>query len=184
MEFVLEDWLNIIRKDQKELLFFSGTITSDVVTEYIEKIESLSQKMTLSRTIEKRMMHVTIESIQNLYHHSCNEPSDKKMKKFGVFLLSIKENNLFLTTGNYLKQDSVLFLKNRLEQLNSLELEEIKKIYKIILNGTQLSNKGGGGLGMIDIIKKTKQKLSFHFYPINDRYSFYEFKVKIGELGQ
>jgi len=182
MGFVLEDWLNNIRKDQKELLFFSGTITSDVVTEYIEKIESLSQKMTLPRNLEKRMMHVAIESIQNLYHHSCKEPSEKKMKNFGVFLLSIKDNALFLTTGNYLKQDNLFFLKNRLKQLNSLEPEEIKKIYKIILNDTKLSNKGGGGLGMIDIIKKTKQKLSFHFHPINDQYSFYEFKVKIGTI--
>lgn len=182
MDFILENWINDIRKDQKELLFYSGTITSDVVTEYVEKIESLSQKMTLSRNLEKRMMHVAIESIQNLYHHSCNETSDKMLKNFGVFLLSIKDNDLFLTTGNYIKQDNILFLKNRLEQLNSLELDEIKKIYKIILNGTQLSKKGGGGLGMIDIIKKTKQKLSFHFYQVNDMYSFYEFKVKIGTI--
>ncbi len=182
MEFVLEDWLNNIRKDHKELLFFSGTITSDVVTEYIEKIEALSQTMSIHRNLEKRMMHVAIESIQNLFHHSCTGTLDKKLKNFGVFLLSIKDNALFLTTGNYLKQDRVLFLKNRLEQLNSLELDEIKKIYKIILNDTQLSNKGGGGLGMIDIIKKTNEKLSFHFYSINDLYSFYEFNVKIGTI--
>jgi len=182
MDFILENWLNNIRKDQKELLFFSGKITSNVVTEYIDKIESISQKMTLSRSLEKRLIHVAIESIQNLYHHSCSDTSDQKLKNFGVFLLSIKDNALFLTTGNYLNQENVLFLKNRLEQLNALEPEEIKKIYKIILNGTQLSNKGGGGLGMIDMMKKTKQKLSFHFYPVNDEYSFYEFSVKIGEL--
>ncbi len=184
MGFNLEDWTDNIRKGQKELLFFSGQITSDIVTEYIEKIESLSQEMMLSRNLEKRMMHVAVESIQNLFHHSCEEEEDAKMKKYGIFLLSIKDNNLFLTTGNFLKQERVLFLKNRLEQLDALNIEEIKKLYKIILNGTQLSNKGGGGLGMIDIIKKTKNKIKFHFYDVNDDISFYEFRIKIGEVEQ
>ncbi len=184
MGFRLEDWKKSICKNQKELLFFSGQITSDVVTEYIEKIESLSQEMTLPRNLEKKLMHVAVESIQNLFHHSCEDAENSEMKNFGVFLLSTKDNNLSLTTGNFIKQEQVLFLKNRLEQLNTLNIEEIKKLYKIILNGTQLSRKGGGGLGMIDVIKKTKQKLNYHFYPVNDGFSFYEFKVKIGEVEQ
>ena len=184
MGFNLEDWIEGIRKNQKELLFFSGKITPEVVTEYIEKIESLSQEMSLSRNLEKRMMHVAVESIQNLFHHSCEEEEDNKVNKYGIFLLSIKENVLFLTTGNFIKQEKVLFLRNRLEQLDALNIEEIKKLYKIILNRTQLSSKGGGGLGMIDIIKKTKNKLKFHFYNVNDNVSFYEFKVNIGEVEQ
>ncbi|MCD6366403.1 MAG: hypothetical protein J7L46_02565, partial [Bacteroidales bacterium] len=120
MGFNLEDWTEGIRKNQKELLFFSGQITPEVVTEYIEKIESLSHEMMLSRNLEKRMMHVAVESIQNLFHHSCEEAGDIKVKKYGVFLLSIKENNLFLTTGNFIKQEKVLFLKNRLDQLDAL----------------------------------------------------------------
>ena len=184
MGFNLTDWTESVRKNQKELLFFSGQITPDVVTEHIEKIESLSQEMTLPRSLEKKMMHVAVESIQNLFHHSCKDVENPEMKNFGFFLLSIKDNNLFLTTGNFIKEEQVLFLKNRLEQLNALDIEEIKKLYKIILNGTKLSKKGGGGLGMIDIIKKTKQKLKYHFYDVNDDYGFYEFRVKIGEVEQ
>lgn len=183
MEFKLEDWIENICKNKKKLLLsFSGKITSKVVTEYVEKVESISQEMTLPRSLEKRMIHVAVESIQNLFHHSCNIEEDNKTKKYGVFLLFIKDNNLFLTTGNYIQREKVLFLKNRLEQLNSLNIDEIKKIYKIILNGTQLSSKGGGGLGMIDIIKKTKNKLQFHFYDVNDKLDFYEFSVNIGEV--
>ncbi len=182
MEFELNNWIENIRRDQKELLFFSGQITPDIVTEYIGKVETISSEMSFSRNMEKRLIHVIIECIQNLFHHSCENAENPKIKNFGVFLLSVKENNLFLTTGNFIKQEQVLFLKSRLEQLNALKIEEIKKIYKIILNGTQLSNKGGGGLGMIDVIKKTKQKLDYHFFQVDNNFIFYELKVKIGKI--
>jgi hypothetical protein len=37
----------------------------------------------------------------------------------------------------------------------------------------RLSEKGGAGLGFIDIRRKTGEKLDFHFLPITDKISFF-----------
>jgi hypothetical protein len=41
--------------------------------------------------------------------------------------------------------------------------------------------KGGGGLGMIDIARKTGQKLNFDFAPVDDKYSFFSLNIKISQ---
>ncbi len=182
MEFNLEQWIEEIKKGDKELLFYSGKITSEIVTEYMEKIESLSQELELPRAVEKRFVHVAVESIQNLFHHSCEKDAGNGVSKFATFLMSIKDNKLYLTTGNFIKQDTIRFLKNRIDQLNALSAEEIKNVYRMVLNGTKFSDKGGGGLGMIDIIKKTDSRIEYRIFNVSDELAFYEFKIKISEL--
>ena len=42
-----------------------------------------------------------------------------------------------------------------------------------------MSMKGGGGLGMVDIARKTGDKLNFNFLPVDDQYSFFSLNIKI-----
>lgn len=70
--------------------------------------------------------------------------------------------------------------KQRLESINAMSPEDLKILYKEILNNDRLSEKGGGGLGMIDIARKTGQKLNFNFAEINDKYSFFSLNIKVG----
>ena len=47
------------------------------------------------------------------------------------------------------------------------------------LRDGELSNKGGAGLGLIDIARKTSKKIKYEFIPINARYSYFLLKVVI-----
>ena len=42
-----------------------------------------------------------------------------------------------------------------------------------------MSDKGGGGLGMIDIARKSGKKLDFDFHKVDDEYSFYSLNINI-----
>ena len=52
-------------------------------------------------------------------------------------------------------------------------------MYQEILNNEGFSQKGGGGLGMIDIVRKSGQKLEFNFQNINENFSFFSLHIKI-----
>ena len=49
------------------------------------------------------------------------------------------------------------------EVITSLDKEGLKQLYKHQIKEGRLSNKGGAGLGFIDIAKKTGNKIHFHF---------------------
>ena len=60
-----------------------------------------------------------------------------------------------------------------------MDEEALKETYKKMIKESVLSEKAGAGLGFIDIIKKTGNKVEFHFEPIDDKVSFFIFKTKV-----
>jgi len=71
-----------------------------------------------------------------------------------------------------------------LEKINSLTKEELKDFYKFVLNNQEFSAKGGGGLGLIDIARKTGSKLVYTFEPYDENFHFFDFSVVIPEEEQ
>jgi hypothetical protein len=70
-------------------------------------------------------------------------------------------------------------LRNWLDQINAVSKDELRELYKKILNNEQFSEKGGGGLGFIDIARKSGQKLNYSFKAVNDNVSFFSFQINI-----
>ena len=62
------------------------------------------------------------------------------------------------------------------------EKEELKDYYKSVLNNGEMSLKGGGGLGMIDIARKTGEKLEYNFLEIDNKVSFFTLNIKINQI--
>ncbi len=70
-------------------------------------------------------------------------------------------------------------MKRRLDEVNSLDKEQLKEYYKKVLNNGEMSLKGGGGLGMIDIARKTGEKLEYNFLEIDNKVSFFTLNIKV-----
>jgi hypothetical protein len=60
-----------------------------------------------------------------------------------------------------------------------MDKEELREYYQLSLNNAMVSNKGTAGLGMIDIARKSGNKLDFEFLKINEETSFFCLNVKI-----
>ena len=60
-----------------------------------------------------------------------------------------------------------------LDHINLLDKEGLKQLYKTQMREGRLSEKGGAGLGFIDIARKTGRKLDFHFLSIDEENSFF-----------
>ena len=84
-----------------------------------------------------------------------------------------------IITGNFVEGNEVNQLQNRLEEINSMNKDEIKELYKSVLANGEMSEKGGGGLGMIDIARKSGEKLDFGFIPFGENKSFFSLNVKV-----
>jgi len=166
------------------MLSFKGDITSELMTSILHIMESRLDSMKEDTKVKKKVYNVLVECLQNLYHH-IDEVPDKKVDKnnsgkSAIFMIGIGESDYSIVTGNYLLTEKVPSFKKMLERINSLNTEDLKNLYKEILNNERLSEKGGGGLGMIDIARKTGQKLNFNFVEINDKYSFFSLNIKVG----
>jgi hypothetical protein len=164
------------------MLSFKGDITSELLTSILQIMESKLDNLQEEPKIKKKVYNVLVECLQNLYHHMDEVAPEQNDKiRSAIFMIGKLDNQYNIITGNYIKKENVAGLKKRLEDINLLSKEELKEYYKAVLNNGEMSLKGGGGLGMIDIARKTGEKLNFHFAPVDDTFSFFTLNIKISQ---
>ena len=159
---------------------YEGDVSSENINSILEKIESRFEVSSTNLKLRKKVYNIAVESIQNLFHHSDDVPEELVKihgKRFGMIVIKTKDESFTLTVGNYVSSDKVKFLTEKIDKINSLSKEELKEMYKFILNFQKLSAKGGGGLGLIDIARKSENKLGYKFYPFNGNYYFYRLDI-------
>jgi hypothetical protein len=168
------------------LIAFKGNISSELISNALETVESRMEDYNEASKIRKKLYNVLVETLQNLYHHIEVLPDELKEgedSKFGIIVVSREKKQYRISTGNFITQEKVDVLKNKIDKINSMNKDELKDMYKFILNHQRLSEKGGGGLGLVDIARKTGNKLDYTFEKFNDSYYFYNLDVFI-DYGQ
>lgn len=181
MIFNLNEWYRV-KQGGEILLAYKGDISSDLITDVLEIIESKLEEKNVNSKIRKRIYNTLVECMQNIYHHLDELPQKDEVLfngRFTLLLVSKINEGFKISVGNFIKSEKKQVLTDRLNQINSLSKEELKSLYKLILNNHDFSKKGGGGLGMIDIAKKTGSKLEYDFYEYKDDYLFYSLSINI-----
>lgn len=164
-------------KEGEVLLAFKGDISSENITQLVEKTEEEINNNSKFDTLRKITFHVVVECLQNLFHHGL--PLDEGQPKFGAYIILYFENSIKVITGNFISIDKVQMITDRINQINSMSKDELKALYKLILNNDEFSEKGGGGLGMIDIARKTGTKMEYEFFQVDEKVLFYVLKINI-----
>lgn len=163
------------------LLSFKGEITSDLLTSILQIMENKMDNMQEEPKMKKKVYNVLVECLQNLYHHLDDVAESDGIDKVrsAIFMIGKQETKYSIFTGNYILNENIHGLKSRLDEVNSLNKEELKEYYKKVLNNGEMSLKGGGGLGMIDIARKTGEKLEYNFLDIDNKVSFFTLNIKV-----
>ena len=167
----------------KIMLSFKGVITSELLTSILSIMEAKLENLDEPPKTKKKVFNVLVECLQNLYHHIDEIPQQPAgvptINRSAIFMIGKLENSYSILTGNFINTENVESLKSRLDEINGMSRDELKAYYKMVLNNGEMSDKGGGGLGMIDIAKKSGQKLEYSFMPVDEENSFFSLNVKI-----
>lgn len=182
MAFDLQKWL-LNNEEIGDIVFsIKGEITEKQIIDSLELIEKKIEGA--SSKVRKKVYNILVECMQNLFHHSgsvsCNSGLDISGKY--VFCMLIHgEQEYFIVAGNFINSKQEAFLSKHLSHINTLDNLGLKDMYKSILNNQEFSEKGGGGLGMVDICRKSGNKLDFDFYNCADDNYFFSLKINIKE---
>lgn len=172
LEFVY-DFYKSMKKHEISLVY-EGEITHQITKAFTSLTESNMAKEEESNTVQKKVFHVMVECLQNISKHADDYgTNDYIFSGRGIFLVAKGVDEYSVTTGNTVENTKISELKRLLEQVNSLDKEELTELYKKQIKEGRLSDKGGAGLGFIDIKRKTGRNLDYHFLPINEETSFF-----------
>ncbi len=164
------------------MLSFKGEVTSDLLTSILQIMESKMETLEEPPKIKKKVYNILVECLQNLYHHLDDDDFKTKInEKSALFMIRKEEGEYSIMTGNFIATENVEMMKSRLDTINEMDKDELKVYYKEVLNNGEMSEKGGGGLGMIDIARKSGKKLEYNFDAIDSSYSFFSLNIKVAQ---
>ena len=179
LEFVYEFYKSM--KEHEITLVYEGEITHQITKAFTSLTESNMAKEEEDNSVQKKVFHVMVECLQNISKHADDFGTNEYLfSGRGIFLVAKSKDDYTVTTGNAVENNKVQDLKKLLEQVNSLDKEELTELYKKQIKEGRLSDKGGAGLGFIDIKRKTGKNLDYHFLPINNDTSFFLLTSTIG----
>ncbi len=159
-------------------LVYLGAFNHQITKMFSTMAQEQMERDSEEKSTKKKVYHSIVETLQNMNKHS-DEISDQTNIGKGLFLIGKKDKLYYIITLNKVKNTKVVSLKRALEEVNNATQEELKLMYKRQLKDGKLSEKGGAGLGLIDIARKTENKLDYEFLPLDDENYFFILKVEI-----
>jgi hypothetical protein len=167
---------------QRILLSFKGDLTPELVTALLGLVERKMENIETDAKSRKRVFNVVMECLQNLYHHN-QRPVDGKERAttdpHGVVMIAQMDEGYSILTGNFMAGNDVDRVKDHLDRINAMQPDELREFYRTTLNNGQFGERGGGGLGMIDIARKSGGKLEYGFVPFNSDSAFFSLNVNV-----
>jgi hypothetical protein len=121
----------------------------------------------------KKVYFIMVESLQNITRHKESEIPE------GFFSIHKAVNGFLITSGNIVENENISSLREKLDKINSMSSDQLKEYYYEVLNAGGFSDKGGAGLGLIEMVRKSGNKLCYDFTKLNDKYSFFYFQINV-----
>ena len=151
---------------------YRGLFTNEVSDGLIEFANGLFDQSEINKKLRKRVVYIMVECVQNITRHQ-EMPEEEKKGKDGIFLIQSVGDLFNITQGNMVLNDKIEPLSQKLDNINHLSLDELKDLYAITLSDSEFSEKGGAGLGLIEIARKSGNKIAYRFEKFDDEYSLF-----------
>jgi hypothetical protein len=171
-------------KTREITLAYEGEINQQITKAFSSLAESSMVKDEESGSVQRKVYHVMIECLQNISKHAENKNSnDLHFSGRGIFMISKADSEYSIITGNAIDNNKLESVRLLIDHVNSLTKEELNELYMKQISEGELSEKGGAGLGFIDIVKRTGRKLDYHFLKIDDNFSFFILTSHVSRVG-
>jgi hypothetical protein len=177
MNFIYD--LHRTMMSQKLILVYQGDFTQETTKSILAMAERNIDSSGEESNIKRKVFNVMVESLQNIVKHSDELVDGQTRSHAAIFLIGREANRYTIMSGNPIRKENVGKLQGSLEKINALDKEGLKELYKEIIKNTTISEKGGAGLGFVDMARKSGGKLEFEFPEMSADYAFFCLKVNV-----
>lgn len=125
----------------------------------------------VEKKAKKRMALLISESFQNIVRHGDSEIGGEENSLFGIRGV---DQFLHIFSANSVTNSTKVFLEKKLDEINKMDKDQIKVFYAESLESGSISAKGGAGLGLIEMARKSERPIQKEFKKLDkDLYAFY-----------
>ena len=156
---------------------YRGEMLEHFTSAILELGEKVKKGGEERAALKKRAPFIMVECFQNILRHGVSQDKSGKQGYFGFFS---NENYLTINTINEIERDSAAPLAQLLESINEWTEDEKKEKYREIIQKDTFGAGGGAGLGLIEISRKSGNRLDYEMEEKRDGRTCFHQQVTIG----
>lgn len=161
------------------ILAYEGEFTQEITKSILAMVERNMDSTGEESSIKRKVFNVMVESLQNIVKHADN---NNQANHSSVLMVGKQKEQYTIISGNPINNENIDIVKNKIDKVNELDKNGLKVYYKDIIKNTKISEKGGAGLGFVDMARKSGQKLIYDFQDMGNGQSFFALKSSIERL--
>jgi hypothetical protein len=179
-QLLTSPYLAFSMMQQQVIVAFGGISCHALNLSILGTTEHGLHRLGERRGIRKRVVNVIMECLANLANHSYRTGS---WADNCSFILSQSKEYYQIEASNRITEEEKTLLTNSLNRINSLDNEQLKELYCQVLSSDVRSPKGGAGLGLIDMRRRTNgQKLDYQFSPLDDDTYMFHLQIRVPRI--
>ncbi len=174
-EFVAEFFKNIQKGDLEYI--YRGSVNSVVIANILDLAKLNLELDNAVQPVKSRIYFILGEGLQNITRHQEIIPGDDKYQN--IIVISKQQYQYTITTGNIIRAERRKELEDKLSTINQMSITELKELARYIRKNFDISPKGGANLGLVEIAKRSGNKIKYSFRPINEEFCYFYFSAVI-----
>jgi hypothetical protein len=158
---------------QRRIVFYYyGYFSQTIVSAMADTIKLSMKQADTTPSAKRKLFSCFVEMAQNIIHYS-SEPltpatqNDAEVRQ-GSVCVGQAGDRYYLLCSNRVAVADVGPLREKLEPLKSMTLEEIKRAYQDTLRAEQPEGSKGAGLGFLTVARDASEPLEFEFAPLDN----------------
>jgi hypothetical protein len=160
------------------LLSYKGSVNHQLLECLMKLTEDKLLGVEGKRGLQKKVYTIVVEVLQNIYHHF--DPSFVQQELDAIaFVIGHSDDGYVIMAGNYVDATGVEVLKQKIDEINGLSADELTQRYREALDCEGFTQKGGAGLGILYIARKSGEKLEYEVNQQLGTHPFFSLKVKV-----
>jgi hypothetical protein len=162
------------------MLVYCGDFSQELNKTLLSFTERKFKSENVEDNTRRKIFNIMVEILQNISKNKV-EVMENTPEIDAIFILGANNDDYMLISSNLIMNDKISPLKNRLDQVNSLDKEGLKQLYKDVRLNASFSDKSGAGIGIIDIARKSENRLDYSFEEVDSLYSVFSLLIRISK---
>jgi hypothetical protein len=162
-------FLDIARK-QQVIFYYVGYFSQNIIAAMSDAVRLQLTASGVDGGKRRKLFSSFVEMAQNIIHYSSDsltaESQNNNQLRQGSVCISLVDGRHRLMCSNPVANSRMEHLRETLEPLRHMTLEEIKHAYKETLRGDTPEHSKGAGLGFLTMARDASAPLEYSFLPI------------------
>lgn len=155
------------------LISFNGPFSHSIIVEIGDAAKSYLEGAMLGSGSVTDVLAVYIEQTQNVRNYIISRDLRSLGRDSAIVIISNSEGLYTVSSGNHIRRSDVPALTARLDEVNSLDKEGLKRRYKEELRRDRGPEARGAGVGIIDMARRSSARLEYRFQGMDGDFDFF-----------